>query len=518
MIRYSLLFFLLICSNLHSQTNVDLKDYLRQREALMQQDSLNFLNRNTLLSPEEKQLQEKMKLQQRSMLETYKAGHFFPPARNFYQSKSHIENNPFFSLIQKMPKGGILHLHDLAMTNVDWIVAKAINTPEMHVFWEESDKQNIKGKMYAFKAGKAPEGYYPAWKLDQKHPNFRNELRALITFDESIDGDSVDIWYEFEAIFERVYGFTYYKPVFGEYFYQGLKDHIEDNIQHIELRGRYDEHLYTLESNTTPHAEVMSIIREAYDKARLLDPEFSLSLIWANLRFLDKELIGKDMFAALEAHKEDPDLIKGYDLVAEEDNGNPTLYHAAEFLKLKKQIEQEDLDFNLYLHDGESSWMHVSNLYDAVLLGSKRIGHGFNLFRFPQLMQLVKEKEICIEVSPLSNQILGYVRDLRMHPASTYIRNGLDVVISSDDPQLFDYKGLSYDFWTAYMAWELDLATLKELCRNSIEHASLTDEAKANALEVWEGRWQSFVADALANWESDANKAYLRKRKSTEKE
>jgi len=484
----------------------------------MQQDSLYFLSRNTLLSPEEKLLQKKMKEYQREMLESYKAEHFFPPARNFYQSKEHIENNPFFSLIQNMPKGGILHLHDLAMTNVDWIVEKAINTPEMYVFWEEDNKDYLKGKMLAYKKADAPQGFYPVNELAQQHPDFRQELKSLLTFDESIDEDSVDIWYEFEAIFERVYGFCYYKPVFGEYFYQGLKDHIEDNIQHIELRGRYDDHLYTLESPTTPHGEVMAIIREAYDKARKLDPEFSLSLIWANLRFLEKEIINNDMFKALEAHKEDPDLIKGFDLVAEEDNGNPTLYHAEGFLKLNKAVREENLDFHLYLHDGESSWMHVSNMYDAVLLGSKRIGHGFNLFRFPKLMKLVKERGICIEVSPLSNQILGYVRDLRMHPASTYIRNGLEVVISSDDPQLFDYKGLSYDFWSAYMAWELDLATLKELCRNSLEHAAMGAEEKAKAIKVWEERWQSFVSDALANWENSSNEMYLRKRKSTEKE
>ncbi|MDW3648668.1 MAG: hypothetical protein R8P61_16495 [Bacteroidia bacterium] len=518
MIRYSLLFLLIICSNLYSQTNVDLQEYLLQREALMQTDSLDFLSRNTLLSVEEKLLNEKMKEYQRSMLEAYKAEHFFPPARNFYQSKSHIEANPFFDLIHRMPKGGILHLHDLAMTNVEWILDKAIHTPEIHVFWEEDNKSFLKGKMYAYKQGQAPQGFYPAKELDQRIPDFKEKLKALLTFDESIEGDSVDIWYEFEAIFERVYGFTYYKPVFAEYFYQGLKDHIEDNIQHIELRGRYDEHLYTLESSTTPHAEVMAIIREAYARARELDPEFSMSLIWANLRFLDKEFIEKDMFAALEAHKEDPDLIKGYDLVAEEDNGNPTLYHAAAFLKLKREIQNQKLDFNLYLHDGESSWMHVSNLYDAVLLGSKRIGHGFNLFRFPQLMKVVKEKDICIEVSPLSNQILGYVRDLRMHPASTYIRNGLEVVISSDDPQLFNYKGLSYDFWSAYMAWELDLATLRELCKNSIEHAALGPEEKAHAMKVWEHRWQNFVTDAIANWNITSNETYLRKRKSSEKE
>ena len=184
--------------------------------------------------------------------------------------------------------------------------------------------------------------------------------------------------------------------------------------------------------------------------------------------------------------------------MAEEDDGHTTLFHAKQFLKIDSLKKATGIDLPLYLHDGESNWASTANLYDAILLGTKRIGHGFNLFRFPTLIELVKEKDVCIEVSPLSNQILGYIRDLRMHPASTYLRRGVNCVISSDDPLIFDYEGLSYDFWSVFLAWELDLASLKKLTRNSIEYAALTDEEKATAMVVWEKRWAKFVDEALA--------------------
>lgn len=45
---------------------------------------------------------------------------------------------------------------------------------------------------------------------------------------------------------------------------------------------------------------------------------------------------------------------------------------------------------------------------DAILLGSLRIGHGFALAKHPTLLQLVKERDIAIEVNPLSNQVIFF--------------------------------------------------------------------------------------------------------------
>ncbi len=70
-------------------------------------------------------------------------------------------------------------------------------------------------------------------------------------------------------------------------------------------------------------------------------------------------------------------------------------------------------------------------------------------------------------------------------------------MISSDDPLIFDYKGLSYDFWSVYMAWELDLAALKKLCKNSLDYGALSSAEKAHALAGWEDKWMAFVEKAL---------------------
>ncbi len=483
-----------------SEPTNDYDNYLKQRTALLKSDSILYFDNDIVLNKKEQQLNQKLVALQQSMIADYKANHFFPPARNFYNSKAHIEQTPLFKLLQKMPKGGILHLHSGAMGDPRWVAQKAIDTPEMHVFWEATNKQYCKGQIQAYAAGKAPTGFRPAKDIAKENPNFSNELVDLLTFDESLDQDSVDIWKEFEYVFQRINGFLTYEKVAVDYLVHGAEILIADNIQHAEFRTFFTSRFYDLTGNYNTEEEYLAILEEVERRTKLLDPNFTFILLQQSLRFFDNHKIGQEVLAAHDYRTKYPRWVRGFDLVAEEDAGHTTLFHAKEFLKLDSLEKETGVALPLYLHDGESNWVSTANLYDAVLLGTKRIGHGFNLFRFPNLMELVKEKDICVEVNPLSNQILGYIRDLRMHPASTYLRRGVNCVISSDDPLIFDYQGLSYDFWSVTLAWELDLAALKKLTRNSIEYAALTEEEKAQAMKVWEQRWGEFVDDALENF------------------
>ena len=474
------------------------ENYLQKRTALLKADSVRYFDADIQLTAKEEQLNQKLVALQRSMIADYKANHFFPPARNFYNSKAHIEQTPLFNILKKMPKGGILHLHSGAMGNPRWMVQKAIAIPEMHVFWEATNDQYTKGQLQAYAKDKAPKGFRPAYKIAQTNANFKNELLDLLTFDESIDRDSVDIWKEFEYVFQRINGFLTYEKVAVDYLVHGAEILIADNIQHAEFRTFFTSRFYDLEGNKNTEAEYLEILETVEKRVKAIDPDFTFILLQQSLRFFDKARIGQEVLDAHDYRSKYPRWVRGFDLVAEEDNGHTTLFHAKQFLKIDSLKKATGIDLPLYLHDGESNWASTANLYDAILLGTKRIGHGFNLFRFPTLIELVKEKDVCIEVSPLSNQILGYIRDLRMHPASTYLRRGVNCVISSDDPLIFDYEGLSYDFWSVFLAWELDLASLKKLTRNSIEYAALTDEEKATAMVVWEKRWAKFVDEALA--------------------
>jgi len=99
-------------------------------------------------------------------------------------------------------------------------------------------------------------------------------------------------------------------------------------------------------------------------------------------------------------------------------------------------------------HGGESlKYRDNNNLIDIILLGTKRIGHGLNLSKHSYLLDLVREKDICIESCPISNQGLGYYNDLRAHPIRTFINLGIPVSISNDDPSFFGLEGVSFDYY-----------------------------------------------------------------------
>uniref|UniRef100_T1GX78 Adenosine deaminase domain-containing protein n=1 Tax=Megaselia scalaris TaxID=36166 RepID=T1GX78_MEGSC len=151
-----------------------------------------------------------------------------------------------------------------------------------------------------------------------------------------------------------------------------------------------------------------------------------------------------------------PNLVIGFDLHGQEDLGEPLYKYANEFFELPNTA-------NFFFHAGETKWQGRTdwNMMDAILLNTKRIGHGYALFKHPHLWQTVKKRDIAIEVSPISNQVMGLVWDLRNHPASFYMSEDLPVVITADDPGVWNAKGLSYDFYYAFMAMSPIDADLK---------------------------------------------------------
>ena len=103
----------------------------------------------------------------------------------------------------------------------------------------------------------------------------------------------------------------------------------------------------------------------------------------------------------------------------------PFLFHAGETL----------------LDTGGSKEPGNSNLYDAVLLNSKRIGHGFSLLKHPHLVEKFKKTEtspgICIELCPISNELLHLCRNVKEHPFPELLAAGIPCTVNSDNPSLF---------------------------------------------------------------------------------
>ena len=155
--------------------------------------------------------------------------------------------------------------------------------------------------------------------------------------------------------------------------------------------------------------------------------------------------------------------------------------------------ESEDLHFPFILHGGESLSITNDNLMDLILLKSPRIGHGLNLSKHSYMMDTIKKHQICIEANPLSNQILGYTTDLRLHPLITYLNYGLKVSISSDDDGLFGTNLASWDFFACAFSMEFSIFDFKKVCNDSIESSCINEEDKKRLKIEWEMRWNEYL-------------------------
>lgn len=137
---------------------------------------------------------------------------------------------------------------------------------------------------------------------------------------------------------------------------------------------------------------------------------------------------------------------------------------------------------------------------DAVLLGAKRIGHGFGLAKHPKLIELIKERNVTVEITPVSNQVLKLVDDFRNHPAAILMAQNVQIVIAPDDPAFWEVSKLSHDFYIAFVgiaSRQSDLRTLKKFVLNSIEHSALNATEKSEALIKWQTKWDAFIDNLI---------------------
>jgi adenosine deaminase CECR1 len=451
----------------------DVDDYMKVRKRLIQAELAMRIDAGIKLAPEEEEANRRLMLLKQEEIE--RTREYFPPAYSFLKSKTRqlIDQSPILEIIKRMPKGGILHGHGLAMGDFRWLIKHATYLPNCYIY-QGKEEFPRKGSMWI---SKQPPG--DGWRLVSELrkaadnvEEFDEELYKSVTLGEE-DLGLPDTWAEFRKCFARSLGMLGDDEIWDGFCRKMLRDMITENVQYVETRADIGG---------------QKIIEEVQRD----NPEFKVKYISSSRRSAPRERIAENLNKALDGRAANPDLIIGIDLSDEEDKEHTNLFFINELLEARHKAEQRNITLPLYIHSGESNWTENENVLDAILLDARRIGHGIALFKHPLLMQIVKERGIAIEVCPISNQVLGYVADLRNHPAVLYINSGLPVVICPDDPGIWKCS-FSYDFYAAFMAWGLDLKCLKQLAMNSLIYSAMGPEEKERALEFWRKKWAEFI-------------------------
>src|SRR2546423_174886 len=135
-----------------------------------------------------------------------------------------------------------------------------------------------------------------------------------------------------------------------------------------------------------------------------------------------------------------------------------------------------NLGLHRLIHAGEIGG--PEKIREAVeLLGVERIGHGIAAMHDPALMDLLADRRIPLEVCPESNLRTGALalqvgRDaptIEDHPLPKFIRHGIPVALSTDDPAMF-HTTLAAEYQNAHRMG-LTEQELVRLAKTSFEYA-----------------------------------------------
>lgn len=397
-----------------------------------------------------------------------------------------IRNSELYRFCDLMPKGADLHVHDMSILPAHELIKLLITCPE---FCINTDRSSYDLRVAC---GDIPEGYMRFSDAISTGFYTEDEIIYQWTTDSATESGK-NVWAYFEELFTR-HDVLSNNPDFARKYYgYTFRYCCNHGIMHIEI------HLMLTEERDLCE-EYVRTIQEAYYEVKKEYPYFTVRIIGAgvkddneNLEMTKKCFMNSVELQSIIKDETNPNnpqnFIIGFDLVNEEDASLPLKAFAPMLLQVKEKYP----DMKLYIHGGESLDASNDNLIDAYLLGVSRVGHGLNLYRYPELHTRYIKAEICLEVCPISNQRLGYTKDLRSHPATEYLRTGLSMALCSDDPAYMEYNELTDDYFAAVLCWNATLSDLKLLAINSIMYSGLDDEVKYDSLRDFRKLWNKFI-------------------------
>jgi adenosine deaminase len=121
-------------------------------------------------------------------------------------------------------------------------------------------------------------------------------------------------------------------------------------------------------------------------------------------------------------------------------------------------------------------------------LGAARVNHGVRAVEDPGLVELLAQRQVCLDVCPSSNIALSVYRSAEEHPLPRLLAAGVPVSLGSDCP-LFVGATVLDEYRLAIERFGLDRDAVARIARASVTFSSCPPDRRAGAL------------DALAAWQ-----------------
>ncbi|WP_143318497.1 adenosine deaminase [Clostridium sp. HBUAS56017] len=247
--------------------------------------------------------------------------------------------------------------------------------------------------------------------------------------------------------------------------YELFEDAAKENVKYMEVR-------FAPVLHTAKGLEIGEIIESVIDGIREAEEKYDIkgNLILSCMRNMSsnkaleviekgKEFLGKGVVAI--------------DLCAAEEEGF-----------CKKFVEPialaREYGYRVTIHAGETGI--GKNVLEAVeLLGAERIGHGIFIKDCVEAYEVVKERNIILEMCPTSNLQTKAVNSYNEHPIYNFYKDGIKVTVNTDNRSVSD-TSMSRELKIVSEEFNITYEDYKNIYYTSIE-ASFTDLATKEALK-----------------------------------
>lgn len=153
-------------------------------------------------------------------------------------------------------------------------------------------------------------------------------------------------------------------------------------------------------------------------------------------------------------------------------------YPLDEYLELFEIAKTKNIPF--IIHAGENG--NADEVKKAILIGAKRIGHGIHSIESTEVLNLIKEKNILLEVCPTSNVQTNSVNSYKNHPIEKLYKLGIPISINTDNSTVSNIS-LTEEYLKIFNHFNFTLDDYKEMNKNAINASFLDLKEKEELLK-----------------------------------
>lgn len=239
-----------------------------------------------------------------------------------------------------------------------------------------------------------------------------------------------------------------------------LMDLVKDNIAYVEVRFAP---LLSV-NDTLSCKQVMEAVLTGLEEAKR-ECGISYNVIACAMRHHKTE-------DSLQMMRECREFL-GCGLCAVDLAGNEAAFPMENFRGLFAEAKKMGYPFTL--HAGECG--RVENVIESVKAGAKRIGHGIALRGNSEAIEFCKERNIAIEMCPISNMQTKAVSCKEEYPIREFLDAGLNVTLNTDN-RMVSNTTISKEMEFVQSNYGITDEELRKMTENAIEASFADDEVK----------------------------------------